>query len=90
MPKLPDFMSPELAAACKRAKVTLRPEMNEDVPFALKAYMLSCDWEVQRSTMPLDEQFGFLYQQFTYQFDHYKKHYEGAEWLAIERVFDDR
>ncbi|HWK34798.1 GNAT family N-acetyltransferase [Sphingomonas sp.] len=71
--------------AAARLGVACRDERDDDIPFLRALYVSTRAEEVARTDWPVAAQQAFLHQQFDFQRQHYRAHYQ-AEWLVIERA----
>ena len=65
--------------------VSLRSMTEEDLPFAADLYASTRAEEVAQTGWPPAQQHAFLMQQHEAQHHHYRSHYDGAEWMIVER-----
>ena len=65
--------------------IVLRPMTDTDIPFAAALYASTRAGELAQTGWPLDQQQAFLARQHEAQHHHYRTHYDGAEWLIVER-----
>ncbi len=63
----------------------LRPMTDADLPFTLTLYASTRAEEVAQTGWPEAMQHAFLAQQHAAQHAHYQQHYQGMEWLIVER-----
>jgi GNAT superfamily N-acetyltransferase len=66
--------------------IACRPATEDDLPVLAQSYFSTRVEEVAQTGWPVEQQHGFLVQQFEAQHRHYRDHYPGAEWLVIERA----
>lgn len=62
-----------------------RPMIDEDMPFAEALYASTRADELAATGWPAEQQHAFLAQQHRAQHHHYRRYYEGADWLILER-----
>jgi RimJ/RimL family protein N-acetyltransferase len=65
--------------------ISLRPMVDADLPFAAALYASTRAEELAQTGWPIEQQQAFLAQQHEAQHHHYRSHYDGAEWLIVER-----
>jgi ribosomal protein S18 acetylase RimI-like enzyme len=66
--------------------IALRPMTDADIPFAAALYASTRADEVAQTGWPVEQQEAFLAHQHDAQHRHYRTHYDGAEWLIVERA----
>jgi ribosomal protein S18 acetylase RimI-like enzyme len=66
----------------------LREETDADLPFLSSLYASTRIEELVPVPWPQAQKAAFLAQQFCAQRAHYRRHYEGAEWLIVEHGGD--
>jgi ribosomal protein S18 acetylase RimI-like enzyme len=65
--------------------VRLRPMTDADLPFAAALYASTRAEELAQTGWSMEQQQAFLATQHEAQHHHYRTHYDGAEWLIVER-----
>lgn len=83
-------MTAEIAASFRGAAsnadgVALREEAEADLPFLVELYASTRAEELAPVPWPEEQKRAFLEHQFALQREQYRQHYDGAEWLVIER-----
>lgn len=64
--------------------VSVRPMIDEDLPFAAAVYASTRAEELAQTGWPAEMQQAFLAQQHEAQHHYYRSHYPDAEWLIVE------
>ena len=72
-------------AAGELGGIVLREESEADLPFLIDLYASTRADELAQVPWPEAQKRAFLEHQFTLQREQYRLHYDGAEWLLIER-----
>jgi GNAT superfamily N-acetyltransferase len=62
-----------------------RPMRDEEEPFVAAVYASTRTGELEQTGWPDEFKQAFLTQQHQAQHHHYRTHYEGADWLIVER-----
>ena len=73
------------AAATQVEDIRLREECDEDLLFLRELYASTRTDELAAVPWPEEQKRTFLDHQFALQREQYRQHYDGAEWLLIER-----
>jgi GNAT superfamily N-acetyltransferase len=77
-------MGPPIVRAA-RFGISYRPLGDEDFAFSAALYASTRTEELMQTGWPEEVKQAFLAQQHQAQHQHYQRHYDGAEWLIVER-----
>lgn len=65
--------------------IAFRPMVEADLPFLASLYASTREAELAPVPWPEEQKHAFLLDQFAKQHDHYRRHYQGADYWVIER-----